>query len=107
MPFINFDDLLCAIEDLVIDTVTRALELPGVKEAMEILNPTFKIPSKPFKRMRYEEAIEWLAKEGIVNEETGKAYVFGEVPKCYTIAAITEPDLLIGYSRKPRTQNDR
>jgi len=38
----------------------------------------FQPPKKPFKRMNYSEGIEWLRQRGVINEETGKLYEFGE-----------------------------
>lgn len=39
----------------------------------------FKPPKKPFKRMAYVDAIEWLNKNGVKNAETGEDFKFGEV----------------------------
>lgn len=76
-PFITFDELLNRIEDLICDVVERVLKSPWgylVKE----LNPNFKQPTKPFKRMNYSEAIKWL-KENNVTKDDGSFYEFGEV----------------------------
>lgn len=78
MPFINFDDLLNALEDLVVDTVERVLSGP-MGDIVRSLNPGFKAPKKPFRRMEYTDAIKWLNDNGINNAETGKPYVYGEV----------------------------
>ena len=42
------------------------------------LNPNFKAPKRPFKRMNYSEAIEYL-KENNITKDDGSFYEFGEV----------------------------
>ncbi|PKU36415.1 hypothetical protein llap_13283 [Limosa lapponica baueri] len=54
-PFISFEDLLDRLENL-----------------------GFQPPKRPFRRMNYSEAIEWL-KEHDVKKEDGTYYEFGEV----------------------------
>lgn len=76
-PFITFDDLLDRLEDLVCDVVDRVLKSPWGHLVHE-LNPDFKPPKKPFKRMNYSEAIKWL-KENNVTKDDGTFYEFGEV----------------------------
>jgi len=39
----------------------------------------FAPPKKPFRRMAYADAIEWLREHKVLNEETGKLFEFGEV----------------------------
>jgi aspartyl/asparaginyl-tRNA synthetase len=47
------------------------------------LNPDFKPPKRPFKRMPYTEGIEWL-REHNVKKPDGTFYEFGEVsPFCF------------------------
>lgn len=81
--FITFDDLLDRLEDLICDVVDRVLQSPFgyiVKE----LNPNFQVPKKPFKRMNYSDAIEYLRKNNITKDD-GSFYEFGEVRiNCYT-----------------------
>jgi asparaginyl-tRNA synthetase len=44
-----------------------------------VLNPDFKKPARPFKRMKYTEAIEWLnAQDPPVPNEEGNPHVFGD-----------------------------
>lgn len=56
-------------------------------EFIKELNPGFEKPKRPFRRMPYAEAIEWLRKDGYKKED-GTLYEFGEVrtfefePKC-------------------------
>lgn len=78
LPFIQFEDLLEAIEDMIIDTLHRAMQVKDIARYVAEMNPNFQIPQKPFKRMTYEDAIAWLAAHDVVNDETGKPYEFGE-----------------------------
>jgi asparaginyl-tRNA synthetase len=79
LDFIDFDDLLDHLEEIigrVINTVLADEEIAGyIKE----LNPEFKAPSRPFKRMRYSDAIDWLNAQDppILNEE-GNPHTFGD-----------------------------
>lgn len=98
-PFLTFEDLLDRIEDLICDVVDRILKSPWgyiVKE----LNPDFKPPTKPFKRMEYVDAIKWL-KENNVPKEDGTFYEFGEdipeAPERKMTDTINEPILLIRF----------
>uniref|UniRef100_A0A8C8DWC1 Asparaginyl-tRNA synthetase 1 n=1 Tax=Oryzias sinensis TaxID=183150 RepID=A0A8C8DWC1_9TELE len=76
-PFITFEDLLNRLEDLVCDVVDRVLKSPAGQLLYDI-NPNFQPPKRPFKRMNYTEAIEWL-KEHDVKKDDGSYYEFGEV----------------------------
>lgn len=76
-PFITFDDLLDRLEDLICDMVDRVLKSPFGHIVME-LHPEFKAPKRPFKRMDYTEAIEFL-REHKITKEDGTFYEFGEV----------------------------
>lgn len=76
-PFITFDELLDRLEDLVCDVVDRVLKSPWGHIVHE-LNPDFKPPSRPFRRMNYVDAIKWL-KENNVTKDDGTFYEFGEV----------------------------
>ncbi|XP_017069566.1 LOW QUALITY PROTEIN: asparagine--tRNA ligase, cytoplasmic [Drosophila eugracilis] len=98
-PFITFDDLLDRLEDLVCDVVDRVLKSPWgylVKE----LNPDFKPPQKPFRRMNYEDAIKWL-KENNVTKDDGSFYEFGEdipeAPERKMTDTINEPIMLCRF----------
>lgn len=75
-PFITFEDLLERLEDLVCDVVDRVLQSPAGQLLYDI-NPNFKPPKRPFKRMNYSEAIEWL-REHDVKKDDGSYYEFGE-----------------------------
>jgi len=98
-PFLTFDDLLDRLEDLVCDVVDRVLKSPWgylVKE----LNPDFKPPQKPFRRMNYEDAIKWL-KENNVTKDDGTFYEFGEdipeAPERKMTDTINEPIMLCRF----------
>lgn len=76
-PFISFDDLLDRLEDLICDVVERVLKSPYGEIVYE-LNPNFKVPTRPFMRMNYSDAIKYL-KENNITKEDGTFYEFGEV----------------------------
>ena len=76
-PFINFDQLLDRLEDLVVDVSERVMASPYADLVRE-LNPDFKVPKKPFRRMNYSEAIVYLKENGITKDD-GSLYEFGEV----------------------------
>lgn len=50
---------------------------PLSKEILDEFNPNFVPPKKPFKRMNYVDAIEYL-KENNITKEDGSLYEFGE-----------------------------
>lgn len=75
-PFITFEDLLNRLEDLVCDVVDRVLKSPYGHIVHE-LNPNFQIPTRPFLRMNYSDAIEYLKKNSITKDD-GTFYEFGE-----------------------------
>lgn len=88
-PFITFDELLDRLEDLVCDVVDRVLKSPWGHIVHE-LNPDFKPPSRPFRRMNYVDAIKWL-KENNVTKDDGTFYEFGEVRfRIYYILQLTK-----------------
>lgn len=76
-PFITFDDLLDRLEDLICDVVERVLQSP-LGHLVQELNPGFQMPKRPFKRMNYSDAIEYL-RENNITKEDGSFYEFGEV----------------------------
>lgn len=99
LPFINYDDLLNSLEDLVCDVVDRVLKSPLGHLVYE-LNPDFKPPKRPFKRMDYTEAIEWL-KTNNVTKDDGSFYEFGEdipeAPERRMTDTINEPIMLCRF----------
>lgn len=76
LPFIEFENLLQHIEDLVCGVVDRVLASPYGKIVKE-LNPNFAPPKKPFMRMKYADAIEYLRNNNIKKDDD-TYYEFGE-----------------------------
>jgi asparaginyl-tRNA synthetase len=77
LDYINFDDLLHHLEEVMCRVLEVTLADPTVKQYILDLNPEFKIPERPFKRMKYSEAIDWLVENNIPNEE-GEPHKFGD-----------------------------
>ena len=98
-PFIDFTELLDRLEDLVVDVVDRVLKSP-LGYIVKELNPAFKPPKKPFRRMPYVEAIQWLKDHGYKKED-GTHYEVGEdiqeAPERYMTDAIGEPIMLHSF----------
>jgi asparaginyl-tRNA synthetase len=77
MPYISFEDLLNAIEDLICDTYDRVVKLCG--PILATVNPNAKPPKKPFKRMNYTDAIEYCRQHKIYKDEkTQTFFEFGD-----------------------------
>lgn len=97
--FISFNDLLDSLEDLVCDVVDRILKSPFADIVKE-LNPDFKAPKRPFRRMDYADAIVWL-KENNVTKDDGTFYEFGEdipeAPERKMTDTINEPIMLCRF----------
>lgn len=77
LGFLTFNDLLDHIERVICGVVDKLLADPYYAELIEQLNPGFKAPARPFKRMSYESALEWLNENNVPNEE-GKPFTFGD-----------------------------
>lgn len=77
LDFITFTDLLDHLELVMSTVIEIALRDPKIKQAVMDLNPNFQIPSRPFMRMRYADAITWLQDHDIKNEE-GQPHQFGD-----------------------------
>ncbi|KAL2271807.1 hypothetical protein VTJ83DRAFT_1178 [Remersonia thermophila] len=79
LDFIDFNDLLDHIEEIISRVVDKVLADETMKAYIERLNPNFQRPTRPFLRMRYSEAIDWLNAQDppILNEE-GNPHVFGD-----------------------------
>jgi len=75
-PFIEFEDLLNRIEDLLVDVIDRLMKSPAGKLVHD-LNPGFVPPTKPFMRMDYKDAIVYL-KENDIKKDDGSFYEFGD-----------------------------
>ncbi|KAL8371557.1 hypothetical protein RB595_001376 [Gaeumannomyces hyphopodioides] len=76
---IVFEDLLGHIEEVICRVVDSVLENPEAAKHVKALNPEFVKPRRPFMRMRYSDAIDWLNRQDppILNEE-GHPHVFGD-----------------------------
>ncbi|KAL4957982.1 hypothetical protein BDW69DRAFT_155097 [Aspergillus filifer] len=77
LDFIEFTDLLDHLEAVLCRVLEIVLADPVAKPIIETLNPEFKMPSRPFLRMKYSDAIEWLREHDIPNEE-GEPHKFGD-----------------------------
>jgi asparaginyl-tRNA synthetase len=79
LDFIDFEDLLEHLEEMISRVITTILEDKVIAGYIKELNPGFTPPTRPFKRMRYSDAIDWLNAQDppILNEE-GNPHVFGD-----------------------------
>ncbi len=77
LDFITFDDLLTHLEDLMCGVLSIVFANPRIAAMLQELNPEFEMPERPFKRMRYTDAIDWLVEHDIPNEE-GHPHSFGD-----------------------------
>ncbi|KAF9204622.1 hypothetical protein BGZ49_005079 [Haplosporangium sp. Z 27] len=77
MAFISFDDLLAQLEDMICDVIDRTLAHKSSAEIIQKLNPGFKKPERPFMRMNYTDAIQYL-KDNDIKKEDGTFYEVGE-----------------------------
>lgn len=77
LGFLNFDELLEHLEQVICGTIDRILKDSASSKLLAQLNPTFAMPKRPFKRMDYREAIKWLNEHGIKTDE-GKDHVVGD-----------------------------
>lgn len=77
LAFIDFEDLLSHLERLLTKSIKYVLDDPIAGPLIKQLNPNFQVPTMPFKRMEYIEALDWLNENGIPNEE-GEKFKFGD-----------------------------
>ncbi|POS76853.1 asparaginyl-tRNA synthetase [Diaporthe helianthi] len=79
LDFITFEDLLNHLEDMICGVVDMILADEEMAGYIKQLNPGFQKPSRPFMRMKYTDAIDWLNAQDppILNEE-GSPHVFGD-----------------------------
>ncbi len=73
MPWFEFEDLLDFMEDMIIYVYSKAKASP----ILEKFNPSVEIPSKPFERVTYEQAISRLCEYGIKGE-SGEYLEYGD-----------------------------
>lgn len=77
LDFITFNDLLDHLEHVMCRVLEVTMENPTVKQYIMDLNPEFQMPERPFKRMKYSDAIDWLVEHNIPNED-GEPHKFGD-----------------------------
>ncbi|KAI1157990.1 hypothetical protein F5B18DRAFT_665543 [Nemania serpens] len=77
LDFITFEDLLVNIEHMMCRVLEIIVSDPAIAGYIKNLNPDFKLPQRPFMRMKYADAIEWLREHDIPNEE-GQPHAFGD-----------------------------
>lgn len=79
LGFLNFDEFLQHLEELICTTIANLLKDPVVAPLIQQLNPDFSPPSRPFLRMTYEEAIEYVNHHNILtNDDPPRPHVFGD-----------------------------
>ncbi|KAK8090158.1 asparaginyl-tRNA synthetase [Apiospora hydei] len=79
LDFIQFPDLLEHLEEIICRVIDIVFENPQIAGYLKELNPNFQKPTRPFMRMKYTDAIDWLNKQDppILNED-GNPHVFGD-----------------------------
>lgn len=77
LDFITFDDLLAHLEHVMCRVLEITMSDPVIARYISELNPDFKMPERPFKRMKYSDAIQWLVEHDIPNED-GQPHKFGD-----------------------------
>ena len=77
LDFITFDQLLEHLEEVMSRVVQYTLADPKISALVYSLNPKFKVPERPFKRMKYADAIDWLREHDIKNEKD-EPHQFGD-----------------------------
>lgn len=79
LDFIQFPDLLEHLEEIICRVIDIVFENSQIAGYLKELNPNFQKPTRPFMRMKYTDAIDWLNKQDppIPNED-GNPHVFGD-----------------------------
>ncbi|CAM1501910.1 Fc.00g038940.m01.CDS01 [Cosmosporella sp. VM-42] len=77
LDFITLDDLLSHLEHIMCRVLELTMEDPITADKIKSMNPDFKMPERPFLRMKYADAIDWLREHEILNEE-GQPHTFGD-----------------------------
>lgn len=77
LNFITFDDLLVHLEDIMCGVLEHVMAQPEIAALLKELNPDFQMPQRPFMRMKYADAIEWLREHDIKNEND-QPHQFGD-----------------------------
>ncbi|OAF68886.1 hypothetical protein A3Q56_03379 [Intoshia linei] len=76
MPFVDLEDIMRNVENIVCG-VCEYLLTSNVKDIIAKFNPKFKVPSRPFMRIRYLDCIVKLKELNITNDE-GEFYKEGD-----------------------------
>lgn len=116
LAFITFDEMLDGLEDLMCDVIDRIMDNAATRKLIEQLNPGFQKPARPFLRMKYADAIQYL-KDNDIKKEDGTFYEFGEdipeAPERAMTDKINRPILLTHFPAEikafymQRCQDDR
>lgn len=79
LDFIDFNDLLEHLEEIICRVIDAVLDNAEMAALLKKLNPDFTKPQRPFLRMKYTDAIDWLNKQDppILNED-GNVHAFGD-----------------------------
>lgn len=79
LDFINFEGLLEHLEEIMCRVIENVLDDPEIAALVKELNPDFKKPERPFLRMKYTDAIDWLnAQDPPILNEDGNPHAFGD-----------------------------
>lgn len=81
LAFISFDDMLVHLEEVICGALEYLLAKPGMKELVQQLNPGFVMPSRPFMRLDYKDAIKYLNDHNILNKDVEE----GQEPRLHVI----------------------
>lgn len=100
LDFITFDNLLAHLEHVMCRVLELVMADPMIAGYIKDLHPEFKMPERPFMRMKYADAIEWLKEHDIPNEE-GNPHAFGddiaEAAERKMTDVINKPIFLTGF----------
>ncbi|EEB07432.1 cytoplasmic asparagine-tRNA ligase Nrs1 [Schizosaccharomyces japonicus yFS275] len=77
LVFLDFETYLQHLEEFICQTVERLLADPVAAPLIKQLNPGFKMPERPFMRLKYADAIKYLNEHNILDGE-GKQHKFGD-----------------------------
>ncbi|KAI8956992.1 asparaginyl-tRNA synthetase [Daldinia sp. FL1419] len=79
LDYINFSELLEHLEEVICRVIDIVFANPVIAAHLKELNPGFQKPSRPFLRMKYSDAIDWLnAQDPPIPNEDGNPHVFGD-----------------------------
>jgi len=100
LSFIEYEDLLQHIEDMIVQVTTKCLEKAG--PSIMAMNPNLKVPKKPFRRMAYKDAIAWLKANNVYKDEATKTFYeegddIPELPERKMVDTIGEVILLCRF----------